>query len=151
LLQRLKRVAEARDELESCVADVQEDAAPSDEELVQCHSRLMQIGEKTENGYEEHLHRGIGLFLLSRQRVLTEGAPDMLRPQGMLCKAAAELALAVRERPDEARPQLYLHEVWSKLAQSHPAGRSLRAALNAAPFTYLTPVEQRQLQLAGRL
>jgi len=151
LLQRLKRIGEARDELESCIADVQEDAAPADEELVQCHSRLMEIGEKTENAYEEHLHRGIGLLLLSRQPRLPDDDPDMLCPQGLLCKAAAELALAAREKPDEARPQLYLHQVWSKLAQSHPAGRSLRAATSAAPFSYLTPAEKSQLQLAQRL
>jgi len=150
LLQRLKRIDEAREELESCIADVQGDAVPADEELVQCHSRLMQLGEKTENAYEEHLHRGIGLMLLSRQPVIPDDDPDMLSPQGLLCKAAAELALASRERPDEARPHLYLHQVWSKLAQSHPACRSLHAAVSSAPFSYLTPIEQRQLQLAER-
>src|SRR5438093_251551 len=49
LLQRLKRIGEARDELESLIAEAQEDGQPADDELVQCHSRLMQLGEQTEN------------------------------------------------------------------------------------------------------
>lgn len=151
LLQRLKRHGEAHEELETFIADVQNDPVPAEEELVQCHSQLMQMAERTENFYEEHLHRGIGLYLLSRQRLLLDNDPDMLCPEGLLCKAAAELTLAAREKPDEARPQFYLHQVWSKLVQSHPAKRSLRAARAAAAFSYLTPGEQRQLQLAERL
>lgn len=149
LLHRLKRVTEARRELECAIADVQEKPRP-DEHLVQCHSKLMQIAEQMENEYEEHLHRGIGLYLLSRQHLDTSGDPDMLCPQGLLCKAAGELTLAARARPDEARPYYYLHEVWSRLLQSQPARKSLRAAVDAAPFSYLTPAEQRQLQLASR-
>jgi tetratricopeptide (TPR) repeat protein len=149
LLQRLKRVSEARSELESMIADMQEKPR-SDEQLLQCHSKLMQLAEKTENEYEEHLHRGIGLFLLARQHIEPLNDPDMLCPQGLLCKAAGELTLAARARPNEARPHYYLHQVWSRLLQSQPAGKSLRAAESAAPFSYLTPTEQRQLQLASR-
>jgi tetratricopeptide (TPR) repeat protein len=149
LLQRLKRYTEARDELESVLSDLQQEAEPADDQLVQCHSRLMQLAEQTQDEYLEHLHRGIGLYLLSRQRPAQEGDdPDLLCPQGLLCKAAAELTLASRAKPDEARPHFYLHQVWSRLSQSHPAGRSLRAAQQAAAFSYLTPAEHQQLQLA---
>ncbi len=150
LLQRQKRTTEARMELESFIADVQDMEAVPEDQLVNCHSRLMQMGEKLENEYEEHLHRGIGLYLLSRQRKMLGDDPEMFCSEGLLCKAAAELTLATRIRPDEARPHYYLHAVWSRLLQSQPAGKSLRAAENAAPFSYLTPAEHRRLQLACR-
>ena len=51
-------------------------------------------------------------------------------------------------RPSEARPYWYLHNVWARFAQQQSAQRWLRAAQAAAPFTYLTGAEQRQLQLA---
>jgi hypothetical protein len=76
--------------------------------------------------------------------------PEMFCSEGLLCKAAAELTLATRIRADEARPHLYLHAVWSRLLQSQPAGKSLHAAEDAAPFSYLTPAEHRRLQLAAR-
>jgi tetratricopeptide (TPR) repeat protein len=144
LLHRLRRLSEARDELECFIADAQEQAA-EDDSLIQGHSRLLQLAEQREDSYEEHLHRGIGLFLLSRQRGQFGGEVGELDTEGLLCKSAAELTLAARERPGEARPFYYLHRVWSKLAQSQPAGRCLRAAEKSAPFTYLTPAEQRQL------
>jgi hypothetical protein len=43
-----------------------------------------------------------------------------------------------------------LYEVWTRLAQRQPAGRCLRAAAGAAPLSYLTPAEQRELYLACR-
>jgi hypothetical protein len=150
LLERLKRTGEARAELENFIADVQEQSQAADEHLVHCHSHLMQLAERTENEYEEHLHRGIGLYLLSKQCDKL-GDDTEESPQALLCKAAAELTLATRFRPDEARPHYYLHRVWSGLMQSQPASRCLRAAEDAAPFSYLTPAEHRQLQLACRL
>jgi hypothetical protein len=150
LLERQKRSAEVKMELDSLICDIQEmDTVPEDQ-LIHCHSKLMQMGEATENEYEEHLHRGIGLYLLSRQRDMLGKDPETLCSEGLLCKAAAELTLASRIRADEARPQLYLHAVWSRLLQSQPAGKSLRAAEDAAPFSYLTPAEHRRLQLASR-
>ena len=149
LLCRLRRVAEARAELERCVADVQDDPALADEHLLHCHSRLMEIAEQAEDDYGEHLHRGIGLFLLGRQRA-AEGPVGALRAEGLFCKAAAELTLARRAQPGAARPSWYLHEVWTQMGQSQPAGRCLYAAVRAAPFGDLTPAEQRGLYLARR-
>jgi hypothetical protein len=150
LLQRLKRVGDARTELEHFIADMQEQDRPEEEHLIHCHSWLMQIAEKAEDEYEEHLHRGIGLFLLSKQRGSVSDDSDDCSPQSLLCRAAAELTLAARCRPDEARAHYYLHRVWSGLLQSQPARRSLRAADAAAPFSYLTPAEQRQLRMSCR-
>jgi len=149
LLHRLRRLKEARVEFERFVADAQEDEGMAERHLVHCHSCLMQIAEWEENPFEEHLHRGIGLYLLARQQArLVKGE---LPAEGLLCRAAAELTLARRARPGEARPWWYLHEVWSSLAQSQPAARCLRVAASAAPFSYLTPAEQRDLFLTSQL
>ena len=150
LLQRLKRTGEAKAELEDFIVDFQAKDSSAEESLLSCHSRLMQMAEAMDDGYEEHLHRGIGLYLLSRQRNLPGSDPECPCSESLLCKAAAELTLAARAHPDEARPHFYLHAVWSRLSQSQPAIKSLRAAEEAAPFSYLTPAEHRQLQLASR-
>ena len=86
LLLRLRAAArEARDQFERFVADVQDDAALADEHLVHCHSRLMEIAEGEEDEYAEHLHRGIGLYLLARQRAaLAEPGGESAR-RGPFC------------------------------------------------------------------
>src|SRR5208337_4842084 len=116
--------------------------------LIHCHARLMEIAESIEDDYDEHLHRGIGLLLLAQQRAILPEPEGELPAEGLLCKAAGELTLARTDRPAEARPNWYLHEVWSRLAQRQPALRCLRAAVDAAPFSYLTGAEKRNLHVA---
>jgi tetratricopeptide (TPR) repeat protein len=149
LLLRLDRPGEARLEFLRCAAEAQQEADAHVRQLVHCHSRLMEIAEADQDEYDEHLHRGIGLFLLARETDLA-GRGDDRTPEGVLCKAAAELTLARVQRPDEAQPCWYLYEVWSRLEQRPAAVRSLRETEEAAPFTYLTPVEQSRLALALR-
>jgi tetratricopeptide (TPR) repeat protein len=148
LLYRLNREQEARAQFDRFVIDAQEQGGAAARNLLHCHSRLMEIAEKDEDSYAEHLNRGIGLLLLARARAELSDEKD-LEQEGLLCKAAGELTLARQERPDEARPCWYLYEVWSALAQQQPATRCLHAARAAAPFSYLTPTEQRSLQLAS--
>jgi tetratricopeptide (TPR) repeat protein len=149
LLLRLDRPEEARAQFERSAADTQEQPGDHSRQLIHCHSRLMELAQAGEDGYGEHLHRGIGLFLLASERNAGEGAEDDLSAEGLLCRAAAELTLARVERPEEARPCWYLYEVWSRLAQRRPALRCLQAAGEAAPFSYLTPTEQARLALAS--
>jgi tetratricopeptide (TPR) repeat protein len=150
LLLRLDRTHDARNQLERFVADVQDHEVLARQHLITAHTRLLEIAEREEDRYAGHLHRGVALYLLACRRA--EVAPDdeNLPVEGLLCKAAAELTLARRERPDEARPNWYLHEVWSQLCQQQPAARCLRLAADAAPFSYLTPTEHRKLHLACR-
>ncbi|HJT78944.1 MAG TPA: tetratricopeptide repeat protein [Gemmataceae bacterium] len=147
LLLRLDRAEQARAEFERCAADAQEQGGDQARQLIHCHSRLMELAEAAEDGYAEHLHRGIGLFLLACDRG-RGGTTDDATAEGLLCRAAAELTLARAERPDEARPCWYLYEVWSRLAQRRAALRCLHDAAEAAPFSYLTPAEQIRLALA---
>ena len=110
----------------------------------------MEIAETLEDEYGEHLHRGIGLFLLAKQRSVAGTADEEMPPEGLLCKAAAELTQARLRRPDQARPSWYLYLVWSKLGRREPALRHLREADEAAPFCDLSLAEQHQLTLACR-
>jgi hypothetical protein len=149
LLLRLKRPGAARAQFERFIADAQDDEALARQHLVHCHSRLMEIAEGEEDDYGEHLHRGIGLYLLACQSEALE-ADGGLSVEGTLFKAIAELTLARLARPEGARPCWYLYAAWSRLAQQQPAARWLRRAEAAAPLSDLTPTELRQLQLACR-
>jgi hypothetical protein len=150
LLLRLRRDREADAEFRRFAAEAQEKGNELAKQLIHCHSRLMELAEAAEDGYGEHLHRGIGLFLLARDQEARPDPDQRLCPESLLCRAAAELTLARAERPDEAQPCWYLYEVWSCLSQSRAALRCLREADEAAPFSYLTPTEQGRLALACR-
>lgn len=148
LLLRLKHLPEAREQYEQFVARIQAMPEMAQQHLIECHSRLMQIGEQLGSSYEEHLHRGIGLLLLAlEEEALPDEEPGKSK-ESLLCQAAGELTLARRERPDEARPHWYLFEVWTHLVQSHPAQQFLHRARAQAPFSYLSPHERQQLYLA---
>ncbi len=148
VLTRLKRFADARLQFECTICAMQEQGTWANHNLIRCHGRLVALAMQSEDEYDEHLHRGIGLYLLARQRSAMSDPEGELPAEGLLCKAAAELTAATQQRPNEARPSWYLYEVWSHLGQQHPAACRLREAESAGPFTYLTPVEQRDLQLA---
>jgi tetratricopeptide (TPR) repeat protein len=150
LLLRMHKPESARTQFERFIADIQDRDDLAQQHLVHCHSRLMEIAEAEEDEYAAHLHRGIGLYCLARERAQVGDAEQGRQAESLLCKAAGELALARQCRPDEARPSWYLFEVWSRLALRQPASRSLKAAESAAAFTYLTPAEQRSLQLVWR-
>jgi tetratricopeptide (TPR) repeat protein len=150
LLLRLGEYREAIVQYERFDADVQEHEDVAKQELITCHSRLMEIAVGHDDIYAAHLHRGIGLYLLACQGEQALPDDESLSTESLLCKAAGELTLARRQRPEEARPCWYLFAVWSRLSQRQPAARWLRAAEEAAPFSYLTPVERRNLQLAAR-
>ncbi|HTU22024.1 MAG TPA: tetratricopeptide repeat protein [Gemmataceae bacterium] len=150
LLLRLDRLGAARDQLERFEEDLPDHDSQTWQHLVRCHTRLMDIAQRSEDDYALHLHRGIALYWLARQRSELPDGDGELSSEGLLCQSASELVQARRKRPDEARPCWYLHEVWTQLALRQPATRWLRAAEEAAPFSYLTPAEQQRLHFARR-
>jgi hypothetical protein len=150
LLLRLKRFQDAGGEFERAIADAQEDLVMDWRHVTHCHSRLVEIGEALDDPYLAHLHRGIGLFLLGEQRSTLEEMAEEMAAESLYCRALGELALARALQPSEARPAWYLFRVWRQLAQAHPARRALLLAQANAPFSSLTPAEQRGLELAGR-
>jgi tetratricopeptide (TPR) repeat protein len=146
LLLRQHRWAEARSAFERYDALAQEAGPEVRSRLVRCHSRLTKIASEEEDPYAEHLHRGIGLYLLGRERLALPDPDGDLSTEGLFCRAAVELRKARRQRPEEARPNWYLYEVWSQLGKRQPAMRSLREAEETALCSYLTPTERRELQ-----
>jgi hypothetical protein len=146
LLARLDRLPEAQAHLEAAAAYAQDGSPAARRELVHYHTRLMEIARLRDDVYAEHLHRGIGLYLVGR-RMADKDAGEAER---LLCKAAAALKEAQAACPGDARPAWYLYRVWSQLDQPRPADRALRKAIAAAPFSRLTPAESRELTMAGR-
>lgn len=151
LLLRLRHTPAARAEYERFDADAQDRPGSTSKQLVHCHSRLAKIAVEQGDEYAEHLHRGIGLYLLGQARSQLPDPEGEFPAEGLMCKAADELTNARLRKPDEARPCWYLYAIWSRLGQSQPAQAHLRAATDAAPFSYLTPSEKRQLELASRI
>jgi tetratricopeptide (TPR) repeat protein len=148
LLLRLHRTREARRQYDLFCADAQEQPGEFARHLVHCHTRLMEIAKLEEDEYLTHLHRGLGLYWLARERVSAGEPGGELPAEGLLSKAASELQAAWQRRPGEARPCWYLYAAWSALAQRQTALRWLRRAQLAAPFGDLTPAEERALILA---
>lgn len=148
LLLQLGRLPEARTQLEEVICQAQGPCGTDSPDLIRCHSQLLAIAEESEDAYGEHLHRGIGLFLLARKCSALPEPEEGFSTESLLFKAAAELTLAHLQRPEEARPCWYLYEVWSRLGQRQPALCRLREADAAAPFTFLSPAERCSLQLA---
>jgi tetratricopeptide (TPR) repeat protein len=149
LLFKLKRVGDARVQFERFAADAQE-KSDKPARLVHAYSRLMEIGVADGNEYEEHLYRGIGLYLLARRRAELADPDGELPAGGLLWKAAFELKMAQELRPREARPCWYLYSVWWAMGKQQPARRWLRGALDNASLSPLTPAEQRSLHLVGQ-
>lgn len=148
LLARLDRPAEAQAQLEAAAALAQDGPPAARDRLVRYHTRLMEMARARADDYAEHLHRGIGLFLVADRLAAEDaGSRDVER---MLCKAAGALKGAQEKRPDDARPAWYLYRVWTRLDQPRPAERALRRAAAAAPFSDLTPAEARELAVAAR-
>ena len=148
ILHRLGKSHEAQAQFERTVADLQQEAKCDYAQLVHCHGRLMELGEEEEDEYQLHLNRGMGLYWLGKG-TLNLDKDEELSPEALFCKAAGELSAAHAPSPDEARPSWYLYCISRNLGQATPARRSLSEAREAAPFSVMTPAEQRNLELAG--
>jgi tetratricopeptide (TPR) repeat protein len=149
LLFKLKRLREARIQFERFTAEAQE-KIDKPARLVHAFSRLMDIALAEGNAYEEHLYRGVGLYLLGRRRAELVDPDGDLPASSLLCKAAFELKLANDLRPREARPCWYLYSVWRTMGKQQPAQHWLRCTLDNASFAPLTAAEERGLHLASQ-
>lgn len=151
LLIRQDRRAEAKRQFIAYVELAQQQGEPADRHLLLSHTRLAEIARDDGDAFAEHLHRGIGLWLLARQvRKLPDPGDDSPDPQPLLFKAVRELKKAAAIRNDDARPHWYLNQVWSDLGQHHPAVQSLRRAKESAPLTVLTATERLSISLESK-
>lgn len=143
LLFRCGRLPEARMQIDRFLGEAQKQGQP-ETILLHAHGRLLEIAECQDNAYEEHLHRGIGLFLLACQPV-SPGTEAENLPENLLCKAALQLNQAVRIQPQQPRPRFYLNLVWHKLGQTQPAMQALCEAETLQWEGELTSWERSQL------
>jgi hypothetical protein len=149
MLLRIGRQHEARAELERASNDADEWLDPTSEHRIRCHSLLMQIAQAEDDVYGSHFHRGVGLYLLARERAKLPESVSELPAIGLLHKAAGQLVVAASEHPQDACACYYLCQVWTLLGRTGPAQRWLNYAIQAAPFSQLSPAELRGLHLAA--
>jgi tetratricopeptide (TPR) repeat protein len=150
ILFRLQLFQEARTQFEEFLVLGQDRSETTPTLLIEVHSKLMEIGELTEDEYTERLHRGIGLYLLAGERNRL-GEPDAtLSVEGLLCRAVTELKEAAEQRPQEARPLWYLYLTWTRLGERPQALRALHQAEQNAGFSRMTPFEEQEMQFALR-
>ncbi len=148
LLYRVGRWNEARLHFEVFIGLAQEQGESAFRYLIHCHSRLVEIAELQRDGFQEHLNRGIGLYLLACRR-LTEPDPEGdCSATSLLLRSAQELQESREGQPHEARPHWYLYQAWSRLGQDAAAVRALKIADDCAAFSRLTAHERRELQVA---
>lgn len=150
LLFRLDCLPEAKAEMTRFVADAQDRGDATIRQRIHGHSRLMEIAEVEDDTYASHLHRGIGLYLLGRERARLPDPQGQLPVEALLCKAAGALSVARSQQPGQARPCWYLFQVWQCLGQKQAGRRWLLRASEAAAWTDLTAAERRELELACR-
>lgn len=150
ILLQTKQYPDAQYHFERFIAEAQESDGSTRKHVLHCHTRLMEIAQARNDGYAEHLNRGIGLVLLARQLDTDLAAAETEQGfrERLLCKASRELRQAEKLRPDEPRPSLYLFEVWTKLDQPRSAERALKKAKAYAALLPLPPAEYRLMQLA---
>jgi hypothetical protein len=146
-----KMSVEAKPHFEAVAAFAQErSAGPAiQEQLLQCHTRLMEIAQETDDAYREHLHRGIGLVLLGERAAQTASTQEAGVSEKVLLRAVTELETARKLHPQARRAAWYLHRAWNNLDQVTPALEALRLA-EMATLTDLTPTEEAAYRLSQR-
>lgn len=96
---------------------------------IHCHTRLMEIARDRDDAFAEHLHRGIGLYLIADEVQAKADDPMELTADAerLWCRAANELKEATKLEPEHARAYWYLYLVWAKLDQPRPAEAALKS------------------------
>ena len=145
VLFKLGRYGESRIAFEKAIARLDDTADLS--MLVHCHGRLVELAAIDADETSERLHRGIGLYLLSRDPSLEASEGEDVDAEAVLCKAIFELVAAHATAPDDARPCWYLHLVYRRLGKDLPAKRWLNECVRLAPTSHLTASERHGLDL----
>ena len=142
---------EAQWQFERFVADAQTVNGPASEHRLHCHSRLMEIAENRGDVGAEHLHRGIGMYLLACKSLKQEAAVEEQLPERLFLKATAELKSAQKLLPSDGRPSWYLHLSWTQLNQIEPSRIALRQAAELVETSTMTTSEKQMLRATAQL
>ena len=141
-LLKLGKYADAGIEFERVADTYCNDLATHRESLVQCHTRLMQIAQERGNEFEESFHRGAGLLLM------VEGwnpkVQDANLTERTLSQALTNLRDAAEKNPNDARTQLLLGDLLSRMGQ-HGAAKSAYRKANSCEHVGFTSAERERL------
>ena len=146
LLLRLDRLDEAKSQFEQFVLAAQQTKGATNDHMVHCHTRLMEIAQRNGERFDEVFHRGLGLLLLVQRLERESGRADETREE-VLCQAIQALNQARQMRPTDPRTHLSLAEDYLDAGNRRSARVAFATARNLAVPGGLTPAEQDQLGL----
>lgn len=148
LLFRMERLQQARLHFELFIASAQPSGVSAFRYLIHSHSRLVEIATREHQSFDEHINRGIGLFILAGRRATEANQGGDHSVASLLARAVDEFQSARQERPTDARVHWYLHCSWMQLGQVTLARQALQQADRYAILSRLTPHERLQLSVA---
>ena len=149
LLLRLDRLAESKAQFERFILAAQEATGPPKAHLTHCHTRLMEIAQRSDDAFAEAFHRGVGLLLLVNGPDRVAASREDELQEEILCQAILALVEAKNLRPTDPRTHFYLGEAYACGGNRRAANVALATARNLATPGRLTPTEQLQLGLAA--
>jgi predicted Zn-dependent protease len=124
---KLGRDPEAKCHFERFAVEAPDAAAGVQSHLVHCHTKLMEIAQRTDDRFGERMNRGVGLLVLVRQ-----GIDDDATREEILCQAIAALREAKEERPKDARVHQHLAEAHERAGHRREAEVARAAAKHLA-------------------
>jgi hypothetical protein len=149
MLLRLGRDGMARVHYERFAADAQSATGPVRGQLVNAHTRLMEIAQRSNDRFGELFHRGVGLLLLTReQERQTPADADPAFAEEMLCKALLALREARELKPSDARTRAYLAEAYDRCGNRRAAEAERAGIRNALVPGELTAAERRSFPIS---
>jgi len=147
LLLRLEQTAEAKAEFEQFIAAAQSAAGPVRGHVVHCHTRLMEIAQRTDDPFAEAFHRGVGLVLVVSKLDATGATDDASSREEIVYLAITSLTEARERRPTDPRAALYLADAYDLAGNRRAADVTRAAARNLAAPGALTLTESMRLGL----
>jgi hypothetical protein len=151
MLLALGRDALARAHFERFIADAPSSAGPARAQIINAHTRLMEIAERASDRFGELFHRGAGLLLLAGiQEKLPAAEADPTFAEEMLCKALLALREAKEMKPTDARTRAYLAEAYERCG-NHQAAEAERLGVQSALIPGQSMATEREIRLPGGL
>ncbi|MFO0936608.1 MAG: hypothetical protein U0798_08865 [Gemmataceae bacterium] len=135
---KLGKWADAKREYEQSADEYRIDISHHRDELIQCHTRLMLIGQEQEDEFAESFHRGAGLWLVIESLPRPERGSKL--NEQTLSQTLAQFRRALETRPDDARANLMMGRVLLRMGQ-HAAARSAFLKARTAPPDHFTQAE----------
>jgi predicted Zn-dependent protease len=150
ILLALGRDAPARAQLERFIADAPSSSDPARGQIINAHTRLMEIAERANDRFGELFHRGVGLLLLAKfQEKLTRTDADPAFAEEMLCKALLSLREAKELKPTDARTRAYLAEAYERCGNPRAAEAERLGVRGALLPGQLTAAEREKCPTDG--